>query len=110
MGISVYLLLNEKNMANPHANVAGFKPVKAKKIGEHIRQDFPVYELQRQQIKSQTIYKFEAENKKDSYELDEEELDAFSRGLNGLRDVRDAGQIMIIDRPADMNENKEYYE
>lgn len=113
MGISLYVLLNEKKMRNPHKKVAQSKLVShAKKIGERQRVDLPI-ELQRQQIDSSTVYKFESKNKAEDYELDEEELDAFTRALSGLRDARDAGKVQIT-QPSDvLNKNdheKKYYE
>ncbi|MBC7427178.1 MAG: hypothetical protein H7336_01120 [Bacteriovorax sp.] len=82
MGVSVYVLLNEKNLRNPHPVVHMEKNPGRKKIGELRRGDLPPFELQRKRIDGTTIYKFESKNKEDNYALDEDQLDDFARSMN----------------------------
>jgi hypothetical protein len=101
MGISTYLLLNERKVKR-----TALKPIStSKRIGEKTRADFPAYELQRQRIEETTVYKFESKNKEDNYELDEDQLNEFAHSMNSLKEVKNAGQL-DFEQPSDINVNK----
>ena len=62
-------------------------------VGEKQRRDFPVIELQRQQIDTVTVFRFESKHNDESYELDEEQLDVFAQRLNSINSGKEFGKI-----------------
>jgi hypothetical protein len=71
MGVSVYLLLKEKNIRTTHSKVITPKFMShAKKI-----EGPTTLQLQKKEMEANTIYKFESKNKKNDFELNDVELE-----------------------------------
>lgn len=94
-----YILLNEKSdLRKSSKRVAVISGSSSKLIGQKASRDLMPFELQRQRINNETVYKFQSNDSNVSYELEESELDKFGVQLidfkNVNRDhVRPAGMI-----------------
>jgi hypothetical protein len=100
---AIYLLLNEnkflKTSRKKHQNKNLVVSI-SKKIGEKRRQDFTPYELQRMRINAESVIHFESTKTSESYELDESELEEFSKQLNGVRAINSIDSNHMI--PSDV--------
>lgn len=98
IALAGYLLLNEKgaHKSSPK-RVAVITGSSSKLIGQRPSRDPFPFELQRQRINSETVYKFQSNDSGESYELEESDLDKF--GVQ-LIDFKNVNRNHI--RPADM--------
>ena len=77
------MLLNEKR--HSRKSVRKLPPVSvSKRIGQRPIKDSTPFELQRARVASQSIIKFQNQTTKESYELDEEEMERFSSEISRL--------------------------
>lgn len=100
ISLAAYLLLNEKGVITkktPTKRVAEITGSNSKLIGQRPARDPFPFELQRQRINSETVYKFQSNDSGESYELEESDLDKF--GVQ-LIDFKNVNRNHI--RPADM--------
>jgi hypothetical protein len=112
MGISAYLLLNEKKlMRSAHQKkVEKLWTSPSKAIGEKPRRDFTPYQLQKMRIASESTFRFENTGNNTVYELNEEELERVARQLSDLKmvnhfDREEGGPPVDVAR-----RKKDYYE
>lgn len=105
ISFATYLLLNEKGgfSKRPHVKrVAEITGSSSRMIGQKPSRDPFPFEIQRQRINSETVYKFQSNDSGESYELEESDLDKF--GVQ-LIDFKNVNRDHI--RPADMiNDHK----
>ena len=111
MALAIYLLLHEKEIMGT-TNPKKLHPASVSKVvGEKKSRDLPPYELQRQRIKDETVFKFESTQGDEGYELREDELQEFDSALKVMKGVRairpdtDDGLKAINSK-----KEKEYYE
>lgn len=77
MGVSVYLLLNEKKMMKrPHVSNAAIKP-----------KNVPPYMLQRERVGKISIFTFESNETGVKYKINEEQLDEFAKQVKTLKEA-----------------------
>ena len=77
---AAYLLLNEKTVLTKRSQIKKISRISgstSKIIGQRLTQDLSTFELQRQRINSEAVYKFQSLNSGESYELDDSDLDKF---------------------------------
>lgn len=84
----------------------------SKVIGEKKSRDLLPYELQRQRINDEAIFKFENAQTDEAYELREDEMAEFDSALRALKGVRNDIQGDTADGLNTVNtkKEKEYYE
>jgi hypothetical protein len=82
---------------------------RSKKIGEKKHPDFTPLELQRMRIDSESTFRFENAKTSESYELDEQEMEEFTRKLNSINSINHIQENNLP--PSDVSEEreKEYY-
>lgn len=97
IALAGYLLINERGARKPVKSVAVITGSSSKLIGQRPSRDPFPFELQRQRINSETVYKFQSNDSGESYELEESDLDKF--GVQ-LIDFKNVNRNHI--RPADM--------
>lgn len=90
ISVAAYLVLNEK--AEPTKRIKTKRAVAisgsiSKKIGQIPARDPFLFEIQRQRINSETIYKFQSNDTKESYELHESDLDRFGMQINDFNNL-----------------------
>ena len=78
ISFAAYLLLNEQSVLSKR--LRGKKEAEISSSTSKVKRQIPVrdpflFEIQRQQINSETIYKFQSNKSNKSYELHESELD-----------------------------------
>ncbi|MBY0413473.1 MAG: hypothetical protein K2Q18_04880 [Bdellovibrionales bacterium] len=115
---AVYLLFNEGKSKSKHvresrgyyAKFISEKPKSMIKRSSPTRELRP-FELQRQRINSESIYHFEDTESKESYEMDETELEKFNLGIKKIKDSGSVELVHPIDQSMDSNNegNKKYY-
>lgn len=86
--LTAYLLLNERtgHIRSPK-RVAVISGSSSKLIGQMPSRDLRPFELQRQRMDSETIYKFQSNKTGVSYELEEKDLDKFGVQLIDFKNV-----------------------
>lgn len=87
---AAYLLLNEKagSVKGPQVKrVAEITGSSSKVIGQKNTNDPFPFELQRQRINNETIYRFESNDSAESYELEESDMDKFGVQLIDFKNV-----------------------
>lgn len=111
MALAIYLLFHEKEIMGT-TNPKKLHPVSVSKaVGEKKSRDLSPYELQRQRIKDETVFKFESTQRDEVFELREDELQEFDNALKVMKGVRaitpdtDDGLKAINSK-----KEKEYYE
>ncbi len=107
--LTIYVLLTKKIPTGKMPKKLG-PPSTSKVIGEKKVINLPAYELQRQRMADETIFTFESKTTGEIYELDEEELDSFSKSIEGLKKVNrfDPNELIKDDIP--VNTEERYYE
>lgn len=101
ISLAAYLLLNEKSRSTKHLQVKRIIEIKSstrKRIGQIPNYNPSILELQRQRIRSETVYRFQSNDTSESYELDESDLDKFGIQLMDFKNLNrdEAPSIRII--------------
>lgn len=82
ISLAAYLLLNEKTGSRKRINIKKATKISnsaSKKLKQVPKRDPYLFEIQRQRINSETIYKFQSNKNNESYNLHESDLDGFSK-------------------------------
>ena len=85
----------------------------SKAIGEKASRDLiqSPHEMQRMPIDPTPVVKFKSASIDETYELDEHELEDFTKQIRGLKSVNQFGQDEFIPKNGNVNsEEREYYE
>jgi hypothetical protein len=83
-----YILINEKGILRKSPKrVAVISGSSSKLIGQKSSRDLMPFELQRQRINNETVYKFQSNNSGEFYELEESDLDKFRVQLIDFKNV-----------------------
>lgn len=83
-----YILINERSVLESSAKrqtiISGSS---SKLIGQRPGRDLMPFEIQRQRIHNETIYKFQSSDSGESYELEESDLDKFGAQIINFKNV-----------------------
>ena len=82
ISLAAYLLLNEKTGLKKRLSLKRASEVSgspSKKLRQAPKRDPYLFEIQRQRINSETIYKFQSNKNNESYDLHESDLDRFGK-------------------------------
>ncbi|AUN97031.1 hypothetical protein C0V70_02700 [Bacteriovorax stolpii] len=88
MALAIYLLLHEKEFMGESRH-RKLQPVsKSKIIGQRQERELQPFELQRQRINNEAIFKFENSDTNETYEFREDEMAEFDSALKTLKEVK----------------------
>nr|BDT27066.1 hypothetical protein BHI3_05320 [Bacteriovorax sp. HI3] len=112
MALAIYLLLHEREFMG-ESKPRKLQPIsKSKIIGQRQERELQPFELQRQRINNEAIFKFENSDTKETYEFREDEMAEFDSALKTLKEVKREIKGDTTD-PNVINNSKvikEYYE